>query len=345
MSYTADEVMQYVENEDVKFIRLAFCDIFGRQKNISIMPYELRRAFEDGIAFDASAIRGFGGEIFSDLFLKPDPSTLSVLTWRPEQGKVVRMYCCVYTPDGRPFACDTRNMYLNAVRDTNAAQYKLGIVLKPRFRLYRADEDGRNTSVPIDKASCFDVAPLDGGENVRRQICLTLERMGITTKSSCHAEKDGQHEISFYTPDILSAADDLMTFITVVKAQASSNGLCAEFSSACEGKSHCGGLELDITALNDNDTGMLEQAYNGISKHIPEMMSYLDPEDSRYGRTQTEIEGALLTLHLPELEVNPYIVFSLLLYAAAEGLAGDMHESSFIQRHVPVSIIKAYQNV
>ena len=108
MKYTPDEVMQFVREADVKFIRLAFCDVFGKQRNIAVMADELSRAFEQGIAFDASAIDGFGGEVKSDLFLRPDPSTLQQLPWRPQQGGVARLFCDITHPDGSPFEADTR---------------------------------------------------------------------------------------------------------------------------------------------------------------------------------------------------------------------------------------------
>ena len=110
MQYSQEEVLQYVREEDVKFIRLAFCDVFGRQKNISIMPEELPRAFTHGIAFDASAIKGFGDEAHSDLLLFPEPETLMPLPWRPEHGRVMRMFCRIVYPDGTPFECDTRHL-------------------------------------------------------------------------------------------------------------------------------------------------------------------------------------------------------------------------------------------
>ena len=110
MKYSKEEVLQYMREEDVKFIRLAFCDVFGRQKNISIMPQELPRAFEYGIAIDASAITGFGDESHSDLFLHPDTDTLTALPWRPEHGRVVRMFCSITGLDGKIFECDTRSL-------------------------------------------------------------------------------------------------------------------------------------------------------------------------------------------------------------------------------------------
>mgnify|MGYP003375625897 FL=1 len=109
MRYSKQEVIQYVEEEDVKFIRLAFCDIFGKQKNMSIMPGELPRAFEYGISIDASAVKGFGDEAHSDLLLHPDADTLMPLPWRPEHGRVVRMFCTISYPDGKDFECDSRS--------------------------------------------------------------------------------------------------------------------------------------------------------------------------------------------------------------------------------------------
>ena len=103
MQYTSQDVQSFVAEEDVRFIHLAFCDVFGRQKNIAILPSELPRAFSYGIAIDASAIRGFGGQVHSDLFLHPLPETLTLLPWRPEQGKLVQMQCRVSDPDGNPF--------------------------------------------------------------------------------------------------------------------------------------------------------------------------------------------------------------------------------------------------
>ena len=117
MNYSEKEVIQYVQEEDVKFIRLAFCDVFGKQKNISIMPGELHRAFEYGIAVDASAIKGFGDETHSDLLLHPDPGTLMPLPWRPEHGRVILMFCAISYPDGRTIECDYPYILKRAVLD------------------------------------------------------------------------------------------------------------------------------------------------------------------------------------------------------------------------------------
>ena len=195
--------MQYVREEDVKFIRLAFCDVFGNQKNISIMPEELPRAFEYGIAFDASAIAGFGDETYSDLLLFPEPETLSLLPWRPEHGKVVRMFSSVKYPDGRLFECDTRSLLKKAVEDAEKSGYVFSFGAEQEFYLFELDEKGKPTDRPYDNAGYMDIAPEDRGENIRREICLTLEQMDIFPESSHHEEGPGQNEIDFRYSDAL----------------------------------------------------------------------------------------------------------------------------------------------
>ncbi|MBP5411600.1 MAG: glutamine synthetase beta-grasp domain-containing protein, partial [Lachnospiraceae bacterium] len=137
MNYTKEEVIEYAREEDVKFIRLAFCGVFGRQKNISIMPDELPRAFTHGVAIDASAIAGFGDESRSDLFLHPDPETLSPLPWRPEHGRVMQMFSAITWPDGTPFACDTRALLKKAVADAKEAGLEFSFGDEQEFYLFR----------------------------------------------------------------------------------------------------------------------------------------------------------------------------------------------------------------
>lgn len=175
MKYSKEEVLQYVAEEDVKFIRMSFCDAYGRSKNISIMPGELERAFEYGIAIDGSAIAGFGGNVRSDLVLHPDPGTLSLLPWRPEHGRVVRMICDITYPDGTPFECDTRALLQSTVKKAADKGITFNFGSEMEFYLFKLDENGEPTKEPYDRAGYMDIAPADKGENVRREICLTLE--------------------------------------------------------------------------------------------------------------------------------------------------------------------------
>ena len=161
MKYSKEEVMQYVREEDVKFIRLAFCDVFGKQKNISIMPDELPRAFEFGIAIDASAIAGFSDEEHSDLFLHPDADTLMPLPWRPEHGSVVRMFCDITYPDGKIFECDTRSILKKAIQDAGNSGFRFFFGAEQEFYLFTLDDNGKPTGAPYDNAGYMDIAPED----------------------------------------------------------------------------------------------------------------------------------------------------------------------------------------
>ena len=167
------------------------------------MTDELPRAFQYGIAMDASAIDGFGGEVRSDLFLHPDASTLVQLPWRPQQGKVVRMFCDITHPDGTPFYGDTRQILKRAVAQAKGAGYSFDFGSEMEFYLFKLDEQGNPTKVPYDFAGYMDIAPEDKGENVRREICLMLEQMGIQPESSHHESGPGQNEIDFRYADPL----------------------------------------------------------------------------------------------------------------------------------------------
>ncbi len=230
MNYTPQEVIQFIQEEDVKFIRLAFCDVWGVPKNISILPTELERAFSQGIAIDGSAIAGFAEESHSDLLLHPESQTISLLPWRPEHGSVVRMYCTVTLPDGTPLPQDSRAILQRAIADGEREGLRFSFGSEMEFYLFKLDEAGNPTREPYDRASYMDVAPEDKCENVRREICLTLERMGIQPEASHHEEGPGQNEIDFRYADAMKAADDALTFRTVVRTIAARNGLWADFS-------------------------------------------------------------------------------------------------------------------
>ena len=208
MTGTEQELMTYIEEEDVKFIRLAFCDVYGVQKNISIQRSELSRAFEKGIAVDTSDIFGIGGGNGKEIRLHPEPDTITVLPWRPEHGKVVRMFCTLTYSDGSPVETDTRALLHKAVRYAQSKGYRFNFKSELQFYLFKMDDNGENTKIPYDNAGYMDIAPLDKGENVRREICLTLEQMGIKPESSHHEAGPGQNEIDFRYADPITAADN-----------------------------------------------------------------------------------------------------------------------------------------
>ena len=344
MTYSKKEVLQYVKEEDVKFIRLAFCDVYGNQKNISIMPDELLRAFDNGIGIDASAIKGFGGETKSDLLLFPDPATLSVLPWRPAHGKVVRMFCSVTYPDGKLFELDSRRILKNAVKEALNEGYTFSFGSELEFYLFKTDENGSPTDIPYDNAHYMDIAPMDKGENIRREICLTLEQMGIKPESSHHEEGPGQNEIDFKFSDPLTAADNAVTFLSVVKTIAERNGLFADFSpkpiSGEPGNSFHINLSVQSTK---NEEDLFGYVIAGISKRISDMTVFLNPTEESYKRLGSHKAPKYITwspenrsqliripaaagiykrleLRSPDPGANPYLAFALIIYSALEGI-------------------------
>jgi len=346
MKYTPQEVIQFIQEEDVKFIRLAFCDCFGRPKNISIMPHELERAFKYGIAIDASAIAGFGDEVNSDLFLHPDASTIALLPWRPEHGSVVRMFCSITHPDGTPFAHDTRGILKQAVADAAKAGYAFSFGSELEFYLFRLDENGEVTDVPYDQATYMDVAPEDRCENVRREICLTLERMGIQPESSHHEEGPGQNEVDFRYSDPLSAADNAVTFLTVVKTIAARNGLYADFSPRPLEERPGSGFHINMSVQGGAEA-LMHRAMGGILDKITDMTLFLNPAEQSYSRlgahkapkyiswssnNRSQLirvpaasgEYRRFELRSPDCTANPYLAFALLIWAGLSGIENDI---------------------
>lgn len=343
MTYTADEVFDFVQQEDVKFIRLAFCDVRGRQKNISIMPSELHRAFTDGISFDASAIFGFGSDVYSDLLLFPIPSTLNVLPWRPSHGKVVRMFCEIRRPDGTPFEKDLRRVLSQAVKKAAERGISVQFGSEYEFYLFKLDESGNPTKEPFDQARYMDVAPEDRGENMRREICLTLLDMGIQPESSHHEEGPGQNEIDFRYSDAMTAADNAMNFISVVKATAQRNGLYADFSPKPLPGESGNGLHINMSVRSGDGKDHSAAFMAGILAHIKELTAFLNPVEESYRRlgemkapkyitwsheNRSQLiripaakgEYKRVELRSPDPMANPYLAYALLIYAGLDGI-------------------------
>ena len=169
MSYTMEEVLNQIQEEDVRFVRLAFRDAFGVQKNIAVMPGEVKKAFETGISINARAIAGFSESPYASLYLKPDPDTLNILPWRSESGKVLRMFCDVCTPEGEVYESDTRQILKQAVEAAKKAGVDFRFSTESEFYLFLKDENGNPTKIPYDQAGYLDIAPEDKCENIRRE--------------------------------------------------------------------------------------------------------------------------------------------------------------------------------
>lgn len=347
MIYTAREVYDFVRQEDVKFIRLAFCDVNGKQKNISITPDELPRAFSDGISFDASAIKGFGDEVGSDLLLFPVPSTLNILPWRSSHGNVIRMFCSMKYPDGTQFEKDSRMILQRAVDAAAAKGVSVQFGAEFEFYLFNTDEKGMPTDEPFDRAGYMDVAPEDRGENARREICLTLLEMGIKPESSHHEEGPGQNEIDFRYSDAMTAADNAMNFMTVVKAAAQRNGIYVDFSPKPLPGESGNGLHINMSVKTADGEDHTNAFMAGILAHIKEMTAFLNPTEDSYKRLGEKKAPKYITwspenrsqliripaakgeyrrieLRSPDPTANPYIAYALLIMAGLDGIEREL---------------------
>ncbi len=357
MKYSKDDVKQYVKEDDVKFIRLAFCDVFGKQKNISIMSEELDRAFEYGIAFDASSIEGYGDETHSDLFLMPDSETLMTLPWRPEHGKVVRMFSDVTYPSGKPYECDTRYLLRKAIQTADEAGVSFYFGSEQEFYLFELDANGKPTKIPYDDAGYMDVAPEDKGENIRREICLTLEQMGIRPESSHHEGGPGQNEIDFRYSDPLTAADNVMTFQTIVKTVARRNGLYADFSPKPLENQPGNGFHINMSLKSKDGSDHLPHMIAGVLEKTSEMTAFLNPTEESYLRFghnrapryiswSSENRSQLVRipaahgeyrraeLRSPDPTTNPYLAFTLIIYAGLYGIKNKLNMPGVVDQNL-----------
>lgn len=350
MKYSISDVMEYVKEEDVKFIRLAFCDMNGNLKNASIMPDQLEHAFKFGISFDGSAVSGFEKAEKSDLLLFPDPDTLTLLPWRPIHGKVIRLFCDVKYPDGTPYELDCRNILKNAIDAAKAKGIKCNFGTEFEFYLFKIDDNGNVTDIPCDDAGYMDVFPKDRGENVRREICLTIEEMGLYPECSHHEEGPGQNEIDFKYADSLSSADHAVIFKNATEAIAFKNGLWASFMPKPIKDKSGNGLHINVSIESDDGKDVFERFLAGVLNRIKEMTFFFNPTENSYDRLgemkapkfvswANENRTTLIRipassgpkrfeLRSPDGMANIYLSYALIIYAGLEGITKNLNLQS-----------------
>ena len=376
-----EDIKQLLAEYEIKFIRLAFCDISGIQKNIAIMADELEHAVRHGVSFDASAIKGFLNINESDLLLFPDLDTFSVLPWRPSDRAVARFYCYITYPDRRPFEGDGRYLLSRIEKKSGSAGYSFLVGPECEFYLFETDDKGFPTLNPFDDAGYFDMAPLDRGENVRREICFALENMDLKPERSHHEHGPGQNEIDFRCSSPLKAADDLMTFKTAVKAIAQQHALFASFMPKPIENESGNGLHINLS-LYENDRNLFETEtsramsfMSGILRRMRDISVFANPLVSSYERLgqfeapstvswshqnrstlvripYAEGNDCRMEVRSPDPAANPYLLISLLLAAGFEGLADGLEPepeasgdllSSPSQERLPSSLKEAVE--
>lgn len=355
MQKDQEYVLRTVKELDVKFIRLWFTDVLGFLKNFAITPEELEGAFEEGMGFDGSSIEGFARIQESDMIAKPDPSTFSVLPWRPETGAVAKMYCDVYTPEGKPFDGDPRYILKRNLK--RASDMGLDFLVGPELEYFYFRDD-KSTEV-LDHGGYFDQTPLDLATDYRRETIFALQKLGVKVEYSHHEVAPSQHEIDLRYCDAMSMADNVMSYRLVVKEIAQANGIHATFMPKPIFGENGSGMHThqslfagDKNAFFDgNDefhlSKMAKHYIAGLLKHAPEFTAVTNQWVNSYKRLVPGYEAPVyicwaqrnrsalirvpmykpgkeaatrIELRSPDPACNPYLAFSVMLAAGLEGI-------------------------
>ncbi|MGL5151375.1 MAG: type I glutamate--ammonia ligase [Clostridium sp.] len=368
--YSKNDIIKMVEENGVKFIRLQFTDIFGALKNVAITTSQLERALDNQCMFDGSSIEGFVRIEESDMYLRPDYDTFMIFPWRPQTGKVARLICDVYRPDGTPFEGDPRNILKKVLKEADDLGYKLNVGPECEFFLFQTDDKGNPTTKTQDMAGYFDLGPTDQGENCRRDITLALENMGFEIEASHHEVAPGQNEIDFKYSDALTTADNIMTFKLVVKSIAQRHGLYATFMPKPIYGINGSGMHVNMSLskdgnnifVNENDiNGLSNEAYSfigGLLNEIKGLAAITNPLVNSYkrlvpgyeapvyiawsGKNRTPLirvpatrgAGTRVELRNPDPSANPYLVLAVLLGAGLKGIKENLKPQPSVEKNI-----------
>lgn len=361
MGYTKEDIIQKVKEENINFIRMQFTDIFGQLKNVTITASQIEKAVNNQITLDGSSIEGFVRINESDQYLHPDLNSFVVFPWRQEFGKVARLICDVYNPDGTPFIGDPRGVLHRVLEKAKSMGYDdFNVGPEAEFFLFQTDENGKPTTQTNDEAGYFDQGPLDLGEPIRRQICLALEKMGYEIEASHHENARGQHEIDFKYTDALQCADKIMTFKMAVKVVAQDNGMHATFMPKPIFGIAGSGMHTNMSLFRNGrnvfydengERQLSKEAYSfiaGILYHMKGMCAITNPLVNSYKRLVPGYEapcymawsasnrsalvriptargkGTRVELRCPDPSCNPYLTLAVCLAAGLDGIEKGM---------------------
>ncbi len=369
-NYSKEDIMELVKDEDVEFIRLQFTDMFGSLKNVAVTASQLQKALDNKCMFDGSSIEGFVRIEESDMYLYPDLGTLEIFPWRPQQGKVARLICDVYRPNGEPFEGDPRYILKRAVKEAEDMGYKFEVGPECEFFLFHTDENGMPTTLTHEKAGYFDLGPLDLGENARRDMVLTLEDMGFVIEASHHEVAPAQHEIDFKYDEALATADNIMTFKLAVKTIAKRHGLHATFMPKPKYGVNGSGMHINMSLFRDGKNifddpsdklGLSQEAYyfiGGIIRHMKGMTAVTNPLVNSYKRLvpgfeapvhiawsgtnrspliripSTRGEGTRIELRCPDPSANPYLALAVCLRAGLDGIVNKIQPPASVDCNI-----------
>ncbi len=368
--FTNKDVLKLVEENDVRFIRLQFTDVFGILKNVAITSKQLPKVLEEGCMFDGSSIDGFVRIEESDMLLMPDTDTFEIFPWRPQQGKAARLICDVYTTEGEPYDGCPRNVLKKALAGAEKMGYTMNVGPELEFFLFQTDSEGKPTTITQDEGSYFDLAPVDKGEDARRDMCLALEEMSFEIETSHHEVAEGQHEIDFKYADALKTADNIMTFKIVIKSIAQRHGLYATFMPKPIFGINGSGMHTNQSLSTANGNAFFDKdgelqlskiAYNyiaGVMEHIKSIVAVSNPTVNSYKRLVPGYEapcyvawscknrspliripasrgaGTRIEVRCPDPACNPYLSIALQLGAGLDGIKRGLMPPPAVNRNI-----------
>ncbi|MHC1510933.1 type I glutamate--ammonia ligase [Pediococcus pentosaceus] len=370
-NYSQADIRQMAKDENVRFLRLMFTDLFGIIKNVEVPISQLDKLLDNKLMFDGSSIDGFVRIEESDMYLYPDLSTWMVFPWGSEHGKVARIICEVYSNDRKPFVGDPRNNLIRVLQEMKDAGFTdFNIGPEPEFFLLKLDENGKPTTNLNDKGSYFDLAPVDLGENCRRDIVLELENMGFDVEASHHEVAPGQHEIDFKYADALTAADNIQTFKLVVKTVARKYNLHATFMPKPMDGINGSGMHLNMSLFNKEgnafydekgDLQLSQNAYwflGGLLKHARSYTAVCNPIVNSYKRLVPGYEAPVYVawsgsnrsplIRVPSSKglstrfevrsvdpaANPYLAIASVLEAGLDGIRNKIEPEDSVDRNI-----------
>lgn len=364
------ELLEKVKEYDVRFVRLQFTDIAGILKNIAIPVRQLEKALDGELMFDGSSINGFADISESDMYLVPDPDTFVIFPWRSSNGKVARFICDVYNPDGKPFSGCPRNNLKRVLKEAEALGYTMKVGPEAEFFLFLADENGQATTRTQDEAGYFDLAPLDLGENARRDMDTTLEEMGFEIEASHHEVAPSQHEIDFKYGEALGVADAIMTLKLAVRSIAQRHGLHASFMPKPLFGVNGSGMHTHQSLFADRQNvfddpgsphGLSDTARHymgGILHHARGITAITNPTVNSYKRLVPGYEAPVymawseqnrsclirvpakrglstrIEVRNPDPTFNPYLALAVMLKAGLDGIKNQLEPPAPVDRDI-----------
>lgn len=358
--YETWEILQMIEEEDVKFIRLQFVDIFGTIRNIAVTAGQMEKALAGKCMVDGYSIAGMKELGYDRVYLKPDIDTFTILPWRPQQGKVARFLCDLMDQEGNDIAESPRYILRRVLKKAKQQGYSFDLDPECEFFLFETDEEGNPTTRTREKAGYLDVAPLDQGENARRDMILTLEEMGFEIESSHHEDAPAQHEVDFKQAQGVKVADQIVTFRSTVRTIAQRHGLHATFMPKPRTDLPGSALSLNISGFRDGknmfadpqaENGLSQEAYSfiaGLLSHMNGMAAIANPIVNSYKRLKpgfhapTELFWSLndyrapirvvkgkegdthIEWTLPDGAANPYLLIAMVVASGLNGIQEKM---------------------